>query len=126
MASDVCCCTDSVGFCSHAVPLVGTFAYVAPEVLLGRAQVDQAADIFRSGWLAGWATQAGVGMRLTRTPGWHPDILPAIPSHPALPPHLFVECSMGVVMWEVSNCCLSGGACVLLHKVLLAAMWHAL
>ena len=32
---------------SAAVPLVGTFAWIAPEILLGRAEVGTSADIFR-------------------------------------------------------------------------------
>ena len=32
-----------------AVPLIGTFSWIAPEVLLGKAQVDQSADVYSFG-----------------------------------------------------------------------------
>ncbi|PRW45638.1 serine threonine- kinase receptor R831 [Chlorella sorokiniana] len=58
-------------FITH-VPLVGTFAWIAPEVLLGRAQVDQAADIFSLGvvmWeiVTGERPQRG-SLRMPRVP----------------------------------------------------------
>lgn len=31
------------------MPLIGTFAWIAPEVLLGKAQVDQSADTYSFG-----------------------------------------------------------------------------